>query len=237
LARYIISIIIPTLNEEHYLPKLLECIKNQSYKNYEVIVADANSKDKTRQIAKKYGCKIVSSGGLPGVGRNNGAKVAKGDILLFLDADSLIDKDFLKISLEDFERNKLDVAGSYLYPASNKLIDKIFLGIFNIWIYATQFFYPNACGTGIFCKKWLHKKVNGFDETIKLSEDMDYVRRCGKIGKFRILKNSKVIYSMRRYDREGRFKVASKLFLSALYRIFFGEIRSNVFKYDMSYKR
>ena len=50
-----LSIIIPTYNEEEYLPKLLNCIKNQTHKDYEIIVADANSKDKTRQIAKKYG--------------------------------------------------------------------------------------------------------------------------------------------------------------------------------------
>ena len=231
-----ISIIIPTYNEEKYLPKLLNCIKKQSYKNYEIIIADADSKDKTRQIAKKYGCKVVK-GGMPTIGRNNGAKIAKGNILLFLDADSLINDDFLENSLKYFKKGKLDAAGSYLHPASDKLIDKIFLGTFNIWTYITQSFYPNACGTGIFCKKWLHKKINGFDKTIKLSEDMDYAKRCGKIGKFRVLKNSKVIYSMRRYDKEGRFKVAFKLFLSALYRIFFGEIRSDIFKYNLRDKK
>lgn len=228
-----ISIIIPAFNEEKDLPNLMDCIKRQTYKDYEIIVADAKSTDETRQIAKKYGCKIVNSRELPGIGRNNGAKIAKGNILLFLDADSLINDDFLENSLKDFKKRKLDAAGSYLHPASDKLIDKIFLGIFNIWIYITQSFYPNACGTGIFCKKWLHKKISGFDESIKLSEDMDYAKRCGKIGRFRVLKNSKVIYSMRRYDKEGRFKVAFKLFLSALYRIFFGEIRSDVFKYNL----
>ena len=231
-----ISIIIPAFKEEAYLPRLLESIKKQAYKNYEIIVADANSKDKTRQIAKKYGCRIVK-GGMPAAGRNNGAKAAKGSILLFLDADSIIQEDFIKDALNDINERKLDVAGSYLHPLSGKFIDKIFLGIFNLWIFITQFFYPNACGSGIFCKKLLHEKVKGFDETIKLSEDMDYVKRCGKYGKFRIIKNSKVLYSMRRYKKEGRFKVGLKLFLSAIYRILFGEIRSDVFKYDLRYRR
>lgn len=57
-----ISIIIPTWNEENYLPKLLECIKKQTYRDYEVIVADANSTDNTKAIAKKYDCKIVKGG-------------------------------------------------------------------------------------------------------------------------------------------------------------------------------
>ena len=70
----ILSIIIPTYNEEEYLPVLLESIKEQSFDDYEVIVADANSTDKTREIAKEYGC-IVVDGGLPAVGRNNGARI------------------------------------------------------------------------------------------------------------------------------------------------------------------
>ena len=89
-----ISIIIPTLNEEKYLPKLLDCIRKQSYKDYEIIVADSNSKDKTRQIAKKYGCRIVK-GGMPAKGRNNGAKAAKSEILLFVDGVIHFDNDFL----------------------------------------------------------------------------------------------------------------------------------------------
>ncbi len=231
-----ISIIIPTLNEEKYLPKLLESIKKQTYKDYELIVADANSTDKTRQIAKKYGCKIVK-GGLPAVGRNNGVKVAKGDILLFLDADVQFDNDFLKNCINEFNSRKLDVAGLYIHPQSNNILDKIFLGLFNFWTFATQFFYPNASGSGIICKKWLHKKVNGFDETIRLSEDMNYVKRCSKFGKFRIIKSAKSYVAMRRFEKEGRFKVGLKLLLSALHRLFFGEIRSDVFKYNLRYRK
>ena len=106
-----------------------------------------------------------------------------------------------------------------------------------MWIFATQFFYPNASGSGICCKKWLHKKVKGFDEKIRLSEDMDYARRCGKHGKFRILKTAKSYISMRRFEKEGRFNVGMKLFLSAVYRLIFGEIRSDVFKYNLRYRK
>ncbi len=231
-----ISIVIPTLNEEKYLPKLLDCIKNQTYKGYELIVADADSGDKTKKIAKKYGCKIVK-GGLPAIGRNNGAKIAKGDILLFFDADVQIDKNFLKNAVNEFKKKNLDAAGCFIYPAGNNFIDKIFFGIFNLWTFITQYFYPNASGGGIFCKTSIHKKVNGFDETIKLSEDMDYVKRCSKQGKFRILRNAKAYVSMRRFEKEGRFKVGLKLLLSALYRIFFGEIRNDVFRYNLRYRK
>lgn len=231
-----ISIIIPAFNEEKYLPKLLECIKHQTYKNYEVIVADADSIDKTSQMAKKYGCKIAK-GGMPAAGRNSGAKIAKGSILLFLDADVQLGKYFLRNMLDEFTERELDIAGCYIYPSSSNIIDKIFFGIFNFWTFLTQFFYPNASGSGIMCKKWLHKKINGFDETIKLSEDMDYVKRCGRYGKFGIIKSAKSFVAMRRFETEGRFKVGFKLFLSAIYRIFFGEIRSNIFHYNLRYRK
>ena len=78
-----LSIIIPTYNEEEVLPNLLRSIKEQDYKDYEVVVADAKSTDKTREIAQKFDCRVVD-GGLPGEGRNHGAEAAKGDRFLFL---------------------------------------------------------------------------------------------------------------------------------------------------------
>ncbi len=226
-----ISIIIPAFNEEQYLPKLLECLKNQTYKDYEIIVVDANSKDKTREIANKYGCRIVKSGALPGIGRNKGAKIAKGNILLFLDADTLINSSFLKNSIEEFEKNNLDAASVKIIPQSNKLIDKVFLGIFNAWVTSTQYFYPHAIGACIFCKKWLHGKINGFDEKIAVAEDMDYVKRCSTSGKFRILKNAKLYFSMRRYEHYGHFNVAMKIILGEVYRMFVGELKKDMFDY------
>ena len=214
----------------------MECIKKQTYKGYEIIVADAGSKDRTGQIAKKYGCKVVK-GGMPAVGRNNGAKVAKGNILLFLDADVQINRDFIKKALNEFNKNNLDIAGCLIYPIGSNIIDKLFLALFNMWTLATQFFYPNASGGGIFCQKWLHNKVNGFDETIILSEDMDYARRCGKYGKFRILNSVKAHIAMRRYEQEGRLNIGLKLLLSVFYRLFFGEIRGDVFKYNLKYRK
>lgn len=231
-----ISIVIPALNEEHFLPKLLACIKKQAYKDYEILVSDAGSKDNTKKIAVKYGCKVVK-GGLPAAGRNSGARIAKGELILFLDADVQISGDFLKNAVREFKDRQLDAAGFRLLPISDNPLDKLFFHLFNSWTRTTQFFYPNAAGAGIMCKKAIHKKVKGFDETIKLSEDMDYVRRCGKIGKFRILKSPRLYVAMRRFEGEGRLKVGFKLFMSALYRLFFGEIRSDVFKYNLKRRK
>ncbi len=103
-----ISIIIPTYNEEKYLPILLKCISKQTLKPEEVIVADNYSKDQTREIAQKFGAKIVD-GGIQSVGRNNGAKIAKGDILIFIDADISFDEKFLENCIKQFICSKLDL--------------------------------------------------------------------------------------------------------------------------------
>ena len=120
-----LSIIIPTLDEEKHLPLLLESIKKQDFSDYEIIAADAGSEDKTLEIAKDYGCKIVA-GGLPARGRNQGAKAARGDLLLFLDADVILpEKTFGKI-LEEFNRRKLDIATFCLLPSKKNKMSKFF---------------------------------------------------------------------------------------------------------------
>ncbi|MBU0615524.1 MAG: glycosyltransferase, partial [Nanoarchaeota archaeon] len=118
-----LSIIIPTLNEEKHLPRLLDSITRQRFKDYEIIVADNNSKDKTRDIAKKFGAKVVP-GGLPAKARNLGAKAAKGNILLFLDSDVILSKGSLNKAVTEFTQRNLTVALFTLRAASKKLIDK-----------------------------------------------------------------------------------------------------------------
>lgn len=232
-----LSIIIPTLNEEKYLPKLLKSIKSQTFKDYEIIVVDNNSKDKTRTIAKKFGCKVVKGGEHPGISRNRGSRKAKGNLLLFMDADCEIHKGFLKNAVNEIKTKNLDIAGCKVMPLSNRIDDNIAFSIYNSWIIATQLFYANASGHGIFCNKKLHNKIKGFNENIRLSEDMDYCKRANKIGKFRILKSTIIHTSTRRFDYYGRFNTYLKLLLSAFYRPIFGEIKSNIFNYRFNYKK
>lgn len=92
-----ISVIIPTYNEEKNIGKLLSDLKNQTYKNFEVIVIDDFSTDKTVEIAKKFGAKIFFSGKHNlSYSRNLGIKKARGNILVNLDADFRINNKFLE---------------------------------------------------------------------------------------------------------------------------------------------
>ncbi|MCK4520329.1 glycosyltransferase [Candidatus Parcubacteria bacterium] len=226
-----LSIIIPTLNEEEYLPFLLGSIKKQTFQDYEIIVANANSRDKTKQIAKEQGCLLVQ-GGLPSVGRNRGAEAADGDLLLFLDADVILPPNFLKEILREFKTSQLDIASCFVSPLSDKGIDNILYGFGNLYYAMSQHIEPQAPGYCILIKKKIHQIINGFDEKIKIAEDWDYISRASKEGKFRFLSNGKIFVSMRRFERDGRINVAFQRVIGTIYVFLFGGIKSDVlFKY------
>lgn len=230
-----LSIIIPTLNEEDYLPKLLNSIKKQNFKDYEIIVADAGSEDKTVEIAKNYGCKI-SPGGLPAKGRNEGAKKAKSDLFLFLDADMILPPEFLINLLREFGNRNLDIASFPVIPQGNKF-DKFAYKIYNSWAKLTQNFLPHATQT-VLVKREIHQVLDGFDEEIKLAEDHAYVRKAKKeSAKFGFLKMEPILTSPRRFEQDGRIKTCFKFFLAEIYMIFKGPIKSDIFKYKFNHYR
>ncbi len=248
-----LSIIIPTLEEEKYLPFLINSIKKQNFtKEYEIIVADGGSKDKTVEIAKSQGCKIIK-GGLPARGRNEGAKVASGGLLLFLDADTIVPENSLEKFLFEFKKRNLDIAGFLLQPwgegeesklssspvanARESKLLKILYDLFYNWpVLVLEKTLPHSAGA-ILIKKSLYQKIGGFDEKIKIAEDHICSRKAVCFGKFGILRTAKVYYSQRRFERDGLIKTYLKYFLAELHLIFLGPIKSDIFKYDLQSKR
>lgn len=229
-----LSIIIPTFNEERSLPTLLTCLKQQSVSPKEIIVADAFSIDNTRAIAKTFGCQVVD-GGLPAKARNNGAKHAKEPLLLFLDADVVLPPTFLEQTTAEMSKKNLDISSCFVSPRSTLKLDKMLHSFANHYMRFTQKFHPHIPGCCIFVKKDLHQKISGFDESIILAEDHDYLRRAKKFGKFSYLKCYKVPISVRRLSKEGRVKIALKYIAIELHLIFLGNIRKDIFHYDFDY--
>jgi len=228
-----LSIIIPTINEEKYLPLLLNSIKEQDFDDCEIIVADAGSKDKTVDIAKEYGCKIVK-GGLVPAGRNRGAEAATGGIFLFLDADVILPPHFLKNAVESFEKNNLGIAGFRVLPSDGKFIDKIFFNLLNIFSILTQKILPySACA--ILSKKSVHGAIGGFDEKIVFVEDYHYAKAASRVSKYKFFWNQPFYTSVRRFEKDGRFRVYFKYILAQLYMVFFGPVKSDIFKYKFDH--
>lgn len=229
-----LSIVIPTFNEERFLPKLLSSLARQSVSPKEIIVADAFSVDNTRAIAKSFGCKIVD-GGLPAISRNNGAKKATAPLLLFLDADVVLPAYFLEKTVKEMANRRLDIASCFVTPRSNLRIDKFLHQFANQYMKLTQKFHPHVPGFCIFVKKDIHLAIKGFDESLILAEDHDFVKRAKKIGRFGYLKSFKIPVSVRRLSRDGRVTIALKYIAIELHLIFIGRIKSNIFNYKFGH--
>lgn len=113
----LISVVVPAFNEENYLPACLAAIRKQTFKDFELIVIDNNSTDKTAEIAQKYGACVVretDQGMIPA--REKGFRQAKADIIARTDADTVVPSDWLELIYRAFENNPdvTGVTGRYL---------------------------------------------------------------------------------------------------------------------------
>jgi glycosyltransferase involved in cell wall biosynthesis len=200
----LISVVIPAFNEEKFLGNCLFSLKNQDFNDFEIIVVDNNSRDKTSKIAKKFGVKLVSEKNQGAAfARNRGAKEAKGEILAFTDADTILPKNWLSRIKDEFERDKDLVAfgGScefYSGPVLAKISSKFLLKPFLI---LDKFLSGgfNLMGCNMAIKKETFLNIGGFNENLRMNEDVEISYRLRKIGKVKLDLNFKVKTSGRRF--------------------------------------
>ena len=217
-----LSVIIPTLNEEQYLPRLLDSLEKQTYKDFEIIVSDSNSQDTTVTIAKNRGCRVIIGDKIknPGMARNQGATVASGDILLFLDADVSMLPEFIENFISEFKRKGSSVAIPSTEPVFNEFKNKVITSLvnFNSWFF--QAIRPIGFGYCLLVKRDIFEKIGGFNEKIRLGEDVDFVRRAVEHGTFHYLAKPVLKVSFRRFEHEGYMKMISKTLGSGIYQLF-----------------
>ncbi|HBK33716.1 TPA: glycosyl transferase family 2 [Candidatus Uhrbacteria bacterium] len=231
-----LTVVVITKNEEHYLPRLLSSLKKQTFTPSKIIVSDAHSTDRTREIAAKFGVDIVD-GGLPSVGRNRGAAQAQTEFILFLDADvELHDPYFLEKAVAEMQTRRLDIGTCDVLPISNRHLDHWLHKGYNAYARLLGSWHPHAPGFCIFSRRDLHEKIGGFDEEIIFCEDHDYAVRACKQGKFGFLHHA-VPVSVRRLDRDGRLTIVWKYLLGELHLWFLGPIRHNKFHYTFGYDK
>ena len=226
-----ISVIIPTLNEQEDLPILLESLSKQSCRDFEVIVADAGSKDATVKIARKYKARVVP-GGMPGVGRNRGAEAANGEYLFFLDADVRLPPDFLEKAADEMDSRYLDLATCEFHPDSDLKLDDIMFRFANLSVKLNQDMNPRAAGFCIFITRRLFRRVGGFDESLKLAEDHDLVQRASEFRPLRVLRNTFLKVCIRRLEKEGRFSLIQKYFKVEMHLLFKGNVKEDIVDYE-----
>jgi len=195
------SVVIPALNEEGYLLGLIEALHAQTLPPAQIIVADAGSTDRTREIAAEAGCTVVT-GGKPSVGRNAGAEVATADLIVFLDADVVPPPTFLADAIEEFDAGGYIVATALIESLESGAANEFMADAVDLYLQMTRPFSPHAPGACIFVRREAHVAVAGFNEQVVLAEDHDYVQRVSKLGEFGILTSVRIPVSMRRMDEE-----------------------------------
>lgn len=234
------SIIIPTRDEEQRLLILLEDLKRQTVLPQEIIIADAQSTDNTREVATRFGARIVA-GGMPGVGRNAGAAEATAEILVFLDADvRLAEADFLERTLSEFSRRNLDLATADIASTDARgKLDKLGHRVYNKYVRLWGQRHPHVPGFFIVVKKTIHQKIGGFDPTVLFLEDHDYGYRAVKHAgaKFAVLNSVNIGVTMRRFERDGRLFVTLQYLLAEVHYFILGAIRHNLFRYRFGYQK
>jgi glycosyltransferase involved in cell wall biosynthesis len=226
-----VSVIIPALNEVAYLPHLLDALAVQTRPADEIIVADAGSTDGTPELAQARGARVVG-GGIPAVGRNAGAKVAKGELLFFLDADVVPPSDFLERAVTEFVQKGYDVATVVVTPWDGNRIEQVVHEAANLYFLLMQSWLPYAPGYCILVRREIHEKIGGFDETLTISEDLDYVRRAARHGRFGILTSTCIPVSMRRIRREGLIRLGMKYLWGDIHLLMAKPMRQLPFKYE-----
>jgi glycosyltransferase involved in cell wall biosynthesis len=214
----LISVIIPTLNEEKLIPRVLAQFTQDLKDKYhiELVISDGGSTDTTLSIVDKIADKIITPAPAEkqniSIGRNAGGLNASGNYLCFINADTVINNPnhFFEKAINAFEDAKI-LAVTFkvkVFPEEEKLVDKIFHSIYNNYV-----FILNKFGIGMgrgecqMMRKSVYLQVGGYNESTPAGEDFDLYRRIRKLGKIKYIRDLTVFESPRRYRKEGYLKV------------------------------
>lgn len=237
-----IAIIIPTLNEEHFVGYLLDSIAHQSVLPKEVVVVDAYSRDKTvNEIRRRQKTlpqlkvfripKFTISRQ-----RNFGVRQTTAKNLLFLDADTeLRGKDILKRYFEQIKKRRSDVAIATNKPTTNHWKDNMYFRAMDLIFRISKPVWPMATCMNMYIKRAVFEDVGGFDESIAVGEDFELVHRIVKAKyRFSIISDPKIHASPRRFEKEGRIRFALKATRSFIRVVRHGH-RNNPIEYEFGH--
>ena len=209
-SRQFLSIIIPTLNEGDHLGETLKPLLDLP--QTEVIVADGGSRDGTASLARDLGAKMVITQAGRGNQMNHGAEAARGEILLFLHADTLLPANFGQ-AVQGAMVDPKYTGGSFawhVHPSS------VLLKVMEVTVnLRTRYCRLPYGDQGLFVRTSLFRQMGGFAD-IPLMEDVDFVRRMKKIGPLAVVPEA-ITTSARKYQKEGTLRTTMRNKL-----IFFG---------------
>jgi glycosyltransferase involved in cell wall biosynthesis len=208
-----LSLVIPAWNEAERLPRLLDSLDvararwaqaGRDPDGIEVIVADNGSTDGTAEIARARGCRLarVEPRCIASV-RNGGAALATGELIAFVDADSVLHPEVL-LAVDDTMRDPLALGG-----ASGVTMERWSPGIALTVAFALPVVWLTGFDTGlVFLRRADFQQLGGYDENRAIAEDMDLMLRLRRLGRprgqrLRRLRGVRTVTSTRKFDRHG----------------------------------
>jgi len=203
------SVVIPTYNEANYIGKTLGALKNQTFKDFEIIVKDGKSQDETVRIAKKFTKKVVSIRDFSaGDARNQGARLAEGEILVFMDADTLLQPETLARFCELMNNESVVGVSCRKVPQSGTIPDRLLYEFVNISTFISSLMgLGGAHGNCMVIKRAEFERIGGFNPNIIVAEEQELVRRASKYGRYVFLLNHCVVENPRRLQKWGRLRL------------------------------
>jgi glycosyltransferase involved in cell wall biosynthesis len=221
-----ISIIIPAHNEEDYLGATLDALNRQDQPAYEIVVMANGCTDRTTEAARGKCDRLVT---LPqknlGMARNLGARMATGKLLIFLDADTVLEPNALRVIAEEFTER--DAGGTLKgRPDSGRFAYRLIYWLKNFF---HRFVLHNGSSGVILCWRKDFTRVGGFDERLELRENSDLLRRLKQLGQYKFINGTIATTSMRRYERRGVARIVW-LWIRVWCYSLFGDLRSR--KYE-----
>lgn len=230
-----ISVVICAYNEQDYVGQTLQSVVDSKNDDlYEIIVVNNASTDKTKEVALSFpGVKVVDEmqKGLTKA-RQAGLMAAQGDILCYLDADTLVNKEWFEVLKKEFANNVslVCLSGPYIYYGLPHMDNFFVRNWTNFWIWIWHWFIFRIAsskhgyvimGGNFSAKKDALVKAGGFDSTIAFyGEDTDIARRLTAVGKVKFIKEFAVKSSARRFESEGLIRTALKYLVNYVSIVF-----------------
>ncbi len=222
----LISIIIPAHNEERYLEHTLRSLQRQRYRQREVIVVANGCTDRTAEVANgRCDRLIVLSQKSLGVARNLGARMARGEILIFLDADTTFPPNGLRVIAREFSTG--DTAATLKgRPDSTRFAYRLLYLTKNI---AHRWITRHGSSGVIICWKKDFVRAGGFDERLEVRENSELIKRLKRFGRYKYIGKVAATTSMRRYEQRG-FRHMIRLWTRLWLQSLFGNLRNRSYE-------
>lgn len=222
-----ISLIIPAFNEELYLPALLNTVDLARHRYtggthaVEIIVADNASTDRTAEIARSRGCRVIHVEKRSiAAARNGGARVAQGEVLAFVDADS-------QIHPETFTTIERALAsGRVVVGATGVRLSRMSPALALMFLLTVPMTRIAGLDTGVvFCRREDWEAVGGYNEERPVAEDVQFLLDMKRLGRargqrFERAKGVKAITSTRKFDKHGDWRFLMGMLRAPLWWLF-----------------